>query len=43
MNDITFIIHKSLIALFKDKDWQLYGWLKQEEIYGVFIFKRNNN
>ena len=32
---------ESLIALFKDKDWQLYGWLKQEEIYGVFIFKRN--
>ena len=31
---------EQMIDLFQDKDWKLYGWLKQQEIYGIFIFKR---
>ena len=31
-----------LTKLFVDKDFKLYGWLKQNEIYGIFIFKRIN-
>jgi len=33
---------ESLINLFVDKNFSLYGWLKQEDIYGIFIFKNEN-
>jgi len=31
---------KQIIDLFEDENWLLYGWLKQLEIYGIFIFTR---